>query len=138
MNKEEVLDQIELLLKETVEVLKQGKQLAEEEIPLIIQEFLTWELVSSIMWVVIGVILFLIGRYLPHMWLNDGREYDLDEKFFSRYCSRNDSGVILAYMLFILLTFISFIMVLVNLFNAIKIIIAPRVYLIEWASDLVS
>lgn len=136
--KEEIMGQVNVLLKEMVELLKQGKQFAEEEIPLVLQEFLTWELTSSIMWVVIGIILFLVARYLPHTWLDKEQKREDDDKFFNRYCPKSMASCVAARVFFIILGIISTCITISNLFTTIKIIIAPRVYLIEWANSLIS
>jgi len=138
MKKEEIMDQVNVLLKEMVELLKQGKQFAEEEIPLVLQEFLTWELTSSIMWIVVGIIFFLVGRYLPYAWLYKEQNNADDDKFFNRYCNRGKANTVTAFIFFIILGAIGACITISNLFATIKIIIAPRVYLIEWANSLIS
>ena len=138
MKKEEIMDQVNILLKEMVELLKQGKQFAEEEIPLVLQEFLTWGLTNSIMWIVIGIMFFLLGRYLPYAWLKKEQTDEDDDKFFNRYCKDYQSDVVTGWIFFMVLGTIGACITIINLFNTIKILIAPRIYLIEWFSDIIN
>jgi len=58
------------------EVVKKAVVLAEktgnfiiEQAPDILQEFYNWKIISYIMGILLSIIIFLIGRYIPYLWL---------------------------------------------------------------------
>jgi len=118
------------------EVVKKAVILAEktgnfiiEQAPDILQEFYNWKITSYIMGILLSIIIFLIGRYIPYLWLDDKESYSSDLKYFSKW---GDEGVTSAYIMFTITTVVSFILFTINTYKLIFIITAPKLFLIEY------
>ena len=118
------------------EVVKKAVILAEktgnfiiEQAPDILQEFYNWKIISYIMGILLSIIIFLIGRYIPYLWLDDKESYSSDLKYFSKW---GDEGVPWGYTLFIITTIISLLLIAKNIYCLIFIITAPKLFLIEY------
>jgi hypothetical protein len=118
-------------LEELVATLKEGGQFAMEQLPLFVHEYLSWGFWESVIW---GAILLSASSILIYM----------AKLFFNKYngyepTSYLDDG----HMLYIIVSGISaigsiFAVVgaITNILTAIKITVAPRVYLIENLTNL--
>lgn len=118
------------------EVVKKAVVLAEktgnfiiEQAPDILQEFYNWKIISYIMGILLSIIIFLIGRYIPYLWLTKEESHYYSDRFFNRYGS---DGVIGAYITFAITTITFSILFITNLYNLIFIITAPKLFLIEY------
>ncbi len=97
---------------------------AQEQAPIVVQEFLSWKYAQSILWIllsVIGLIIlgFLIKKCISKEWMTETSWISL-------------VGAIFGTVFFLMLLFIQ---TVPNVEQLIKIKVAPRVYMIEWASD---
>lgn len=112
---------------QVLESLQQAGEFAKEQIPLVLQEMLQWELWSSIF---IGVIFaaFAIFSYKALKW-----SYG---KFQNSTYDEEGYGFLIA-LLAVCITG-SIIGVVVNVLSAIKVLVAPRVYLIEHISNMIN
>lgn len=98
---------------------------AQEQAPLVVQEFLQWKFAQATIWTVVSVIgLVVLGYFTKKCfdWIEDSGGASV-------------MGVIFGGFFFALLVFAALIP---NVEQMVKVKIAPRVYLIEWVSDQVN
>lgn len=101
----------------------QGIEFTKEQAPLVIQEYLTFQMVYHLSIVLISLIVFiLIHRFLNKI-INKENDPDSALTFFSW------AGKLVAF--FLAIPFLQ------SGFIALKIIIAPKIYLIEFAASLI-
>ena len=105
-----------------------------EQTPLLLQEFYNWRITISILGILLGIIIFLLGRYIPYLWLNKERIDSDNIQFFKRFNNNTNSYEKLSFswIIFILLLIISINIILQNLYNLLYLLIAPKLYLIEY------
>jgi uncharacterized membrane protein YraQ (UPF0718 family) len=101
-------------------------EFAQEQSPMVVQEFLVWKFAQSVIWVIVGVIAI-------------GALGFLIKKCVSRI-SKSDEGEI--YFLpiaisVVVIVVICFINIVPNIEQIVKVKVAPRVFMIEWVSDQV-
>lgn len=132
-DKEEEPSKLDEVLSSAVQ---KGVELAEktghfviEQAPDLLQQFYKWHIAESIFWIVFSIMLFFLGRYLPYLWLSKEEKSYYSERFFGRY---GDEGIIGAYMMFIISTVVSFLVLLTNAYNLVFLLAAPKLYLIEY------
>jgi len=109
-------------------LIKEGIDFTKEQAPLVVQEFLTWEFWNSfgtgVLLLIISLTFLSIGwKYRKLMW------GELAQKTDGFTAMANVCIFAIALGLLIPMTF--------NFQTALKVKIAPRVYLIEWASNQV-
>lgn len=105
---------------------------AAKEIPLVIQEYLTWHWVESFFWSIIvggGFIIMAATLFKKVIWNNRDKEWT------KPYGALSDLGVGIGFAIAgtILLTFVGTMITAYNL-DWVKISVAPRVYLIDKAA----
>lgn len=126
-------EQLKELVKEALEIAEKTGEFVIEQAPLLLQEFYMWEISKSIFFILLSVLIFLLGRYTPHLYLekyDDERNYYDYSKFFSR---GGDDGVIaMAFTCFVLSLIFSIVLFIYYSYNLIFISIAPKLYLIEY------
>lgn len=106
-----------------------------EQTPLLLQEFYNWHITESILGILLGVIIFLIGRYIPYLWIkNKESQGNNSQQFFNRHSENNyySEPLIPAYICFICSSIASFIFIVLNVYNLLYLLIAPKLYLIEY------
>jgi UPF0716 family protein affecting phage T7 exclusion len=103
---------------------------AQQEIPLLVQEYLRWGIGDALMWMLLtvsmGVSLLRMGKRMasfPETRSYGG--YDGERLFFSRYVFP------MAGWAFIIVGFVT------NLYQVLQVLIAPRVYLLQQVRELV-
>lgn len=99
-----------------------------QQAPDVIREFYTWQITISIFAVVMSVLLFLLGRYIPYMYLSRDKK-TFNTRFFKRY---GDLKGEMSWFLFGFCTFFSLAIFLRNLLKLLYILIAPKMYIIEY------
>lgn len=99
-----------------------------EQAPLLLQEFYAWHICSSILFILLGIAFIIIGIRLPYFWL-DKEEKKWDFKYLNRY---GDEGAISAWFCFGIGTIIGIIMLIVSIYDLVFILVAPKLYLIEY------
>ena len=101
-----------------------------EQSPLLLQEFYMWHIWSNILFIFLGIFMFLAGRYAPYFWLEkENKNNYYDKTFFNRY---GDDGCIAGYMIFITTTITSITFIFISIYKLIYILIAPKLYLINY------
>lgn len=104
--------------------LGKAAALAYEQAPLLVQEFLTWKVIDNLF--IIGLMIFaIVGLCYLAKWVHNTPKIT-DGEPLAYFI-----GVILPIMGSILLVFLA----VSHVKDICKIKMAPRVYLIEWASD---
>ena len=99
-----------------------------EQAPLLLQEFYAWHICSSIFFIILGIAFIIIGIRLPYFWL-DKEERNWDFKYLNRY---GDEGAISAWFCFGIGAIVGIIMLIVNIYDLVFILVAPKLYLIEY------
>lgn len=98
---------------------------AQEQTPLVVQEFLAWKFAQATIWTVVSVIGLIVLGYIIkkcHDWLEESGGGSI-------------IGVIFGGVLFVMVVFMGLIP---NVEQMVKVKVAPRVYIIEWVSDQVN
>ena len=122
---EELQKSLNEYLSSLASTVKDGATFAGEQIPLVIQEKLSFDLVWAIVWMVMGIILLVVCGWLITM----GRKvYNLD-----RY---NES--IIGYAICSVASgLVGIGLMLNNLYIILNITLAPRLYIVEWVMGMV-
>lgn len=100
-----------------------------EQAPMLLQEFYNWHIFSHIFFICIGIIIILFSRYAPYLWLEKEEDVYNDVRYFSRY---GEEGVFFGYALFLIGGILGFIITLIDIYNLIYILVAPKLYLIDY------
>jgi len=117
--------------KELLDWAKQGKDIVAEQVPLLVQEIIKWGFAEAILYMVLAVAIFLSSRYLMKKWY---------EKPVTSCWRDWDEGGPLPGFAWVVIGgghVFSFYLFFNNLFVAVKTLVAPRVYLIEYLANLV-
>lgn len=129
---DEVLSEV---VKKALTVAEKTGDFVIEQAPLLLQEFYNWHITVSILGILLGICIFLLGRYIPNIWINnDESQGRYSSKYFNKYTADSyyDNGIIPAYIFFILCCITSIIIISINLYNLLFLLIAPKLYLIEY------
>tara|TARA_R110002050_G_scaffold108009_2_gene218590 strand:+ start:353 stop:709 length:357 start_codon:yes stop_codon:yes gene_type:complete len=105
------------LVEKAISGIEKGVDFAIEQAPLLVQEFYNWHIAETVIYLVISVILLSI----PYVM------YRLDKKY-------DFSNEIILFPVFVSLVsfLIGVIMFVAGLLDLVKLIVAPRLYLIEY------
>ena len=133
--KKELEEIILNMLKKSLEIAEKTGEFVMDQAPDILREFYMWHTSKAIFYMLLGIVFYLLGRYIPHLGLKkeDPKEH-YTMRFFSRYGEGehgNGSGII-AWGCFILLGVIGALFFFINAYNLVYILVAPKVYLIEY------
>lgn len=112
--------------------IQKGSAFASQQLPLIIQEKLHYEIVSSLAWIGIWLTITIIA------WSAQRIVWRLTEPKPSSYLSSDDEtarGVTTAAA--ILLSIFAIIDIVYNIDHLIYVWMAPRVFIIEWLKELI-
>ena len=129
---DEVLSEV---VKKALTVAEKTGDFVIEQAPLLLQEFYNWHITVSILGILLGICIFLLGRYIPNIWIiNNESQGNYSSKYFSKY-TKNDSwenGIIPAWIIFFTGLLTSIVIISINLYNLLFLLIAPKLYLIEY------
>ncbi len=117
---------IEVMGAELLDYLQSSAGFVVEQTPLVLQEILTYYFVFHLIWVAVCLVPLVAWIYTIRRYIRDYAKYSHDEKENWGFCMAF-GGVVAA---------LAQIGTLSNLFEVIKIILAPRLYLIEYVSTL--
>lgn len=118
-------------------------EFSQEQIPDVIQQLLTWHLMESL---VLGILLtslptawvYLCYRFRPGQKVNPKESYRRNTKFNFFTDEDNDPDPRIIFVMFATVAAIgSFLGGLGNLLQAVKIIVAPKLYLLEYGASLI-
>jgi len=97
---------------------------AQEQAPLVVQEFLTWKFAQATIWTVISVIGLIVLGYCIKKCIN----------WLEESGGGSMVGILFGVILFVVVMFVGLIP---NVEQMVKVKVAPRVFIIEWVSDQV-
>ena len=126
-------EQLKELVKEALEIAEKTGEFVIEQAPLLLQEFYMWEISKSVFFILLSVLIFLFGRYTPHLYLE---KYDKEKKkyYYSKFFSRGgyNEDTSSAFLCFVLSLIFSIVLFFHYSYNLIFISVAPKLYLIEY------
>lgn len=123
---DEVLSEV---VKKALVLAEKTGEFAIEQAPLLLKEFYLWHIWSSVLFILIGIILIILSIKIPHLWLSKEKEDSWDTNFFGKY---GDDGCIPAWVIFGVSTAIGLCMICSNIYNLTYILVAPKLYLIDY------
>ena len=114
------------------------REFAEEQIPLVVQELLRWEFTVSLIAWIVGVLLMVVPAA---MWLRAWRRKEVKTHADGSLVSDHNHthGIWDGYFLLLIPVVVSIIIgvtVVINSFTWLQIAMAPRVFLLEYAANL--
>jgi hypothetical protein len=117
------------------EVVKKALLVAEktgdfviEQAPMLLKEFYAWHIWSSVFFIFIGIGFMFFGFRLPYLWLSKEKGR-YDSRYFKRF---GEEEVFLAWSSFTIGMAIGVSMVIINLYDLVYILVAPKLYLIDY------
>lgn len=140
-------EQFQKVLIDVMAVLNDAAQwsaaVAKQELPLLVQEYLRWGMVKEVVWFLVFTALAVgalrVGKYL--------REYEYPKSpvldYYGKptgemkYADSCYTGKVFGNIIFRVFALVLGLFALWPLMNALKIYIAPRVYLLEQVSGLI-
>ena len=100
-------------------------EFAQEQSPMVVQEFLMWKFAQSVIWVIVGVIALGVLSYLFKKCVD--------------WFSESEGVSIIPGSFFVLMIVLVCCMTVVpNIEQMVKVKVAPRVFMIEWVSSQVT
>ena len=141
MNKlEETLQKI---LEKSIELAEQTGEFVMDQAPLLLQEFYRWHIMQCVLYFILAFIIFFAVKYVSTFfgskkefsitYDNYGREREIKSvKMYGRYYNPQDDYLV-GNLIFKIGSFIPLvIIVFINLYKLLFILIAPKLYLIEY------
>jgi hypothetical protein len=136
-----VQDALVDVINKSVTAFEQGASFLAAELPDVVYQLLLWHAVKSAVFCVIGIFLLVLMVVILVKYSGKGAETEENEYHRMKYkwtLTHDDDGdvgphVIVLGVVCILLTFISF--ALINM-TWLQIMIAPKIFLIEYAANL--
>lgn len=108
-------------------------EFSKEQIPDVLEQLLMWNMCESIMWLVIGLVLVVTSVKMFFGW-NSRKKVILS----SDYCGEDKEDLQTIWWVVLIVIGVAGIpFVIYNTLEIIKIIVAPKLYLLEYAADLV-
>ncbi len=103
-------------------------EFAQEQSPMVVQEFLLWKFAQSVIWVIVGVIAIGVLGFLIKKCVSKLKNSKSDE----------DEIYVLPIIISVIISVvICFVNIVPNVEQIVKVKVAPRVFMIEWVSDQV-
>jgi len=125
-NTDEALSSV---VKKAIVTMEKTGDFVIEQAPMVLQEFYQWHIISSILLIMLSVVIFLIGRYASYLWLSKEKSC---WRFFKRYGEEYSDTIILAWVTFCISIIIAFVIFSLHLYKLIFILVAPKLYLLEY------
>lgn len=132
---EETKNALNEFIVSSIEAVKQGAEFVKEQVPMVLQEYIAWGIVSNaVMAVVFAAVLY--GMYRVAKWAydntNDGMRKRGEE--IGRY--RDDFGYVMAITLSALASIVAASCMVSSISDALMAAVAPRVYLIQTFTEM--
>lgn len=109
----------------TVESVSDVVEFSKQQIPDIIHQLLVWKIAESIVWLILGALIMFTGAWVTNRFRDRMNEEEAS------------SGTICQIIVTIVTGFIGICMIVSNLLDVLYIWLAPKVWLIEYAADLI-
>ena len=117
------------IVQKALVIAEQTGEFVIEQAPLLLQEFYRWHIGSSIFWAIFGIGIMILGYRLPFLFPNVTEKTSYyDRKYFNRWFY-DSSG---AWISFFVGIFLGSVLFLMNLYNLMYILVAPKLYLIDY------
>ena len=138
----ELVDNLQQTDQVLATILDKSLKLAEKtgdfvitQAPDVLRQFYIWHTIDYVMWMIFGIGIILMGRYIPHLWKEREESSYNTIRFFNIWVDR-DGGIFMAYLSFILGSVVGLAMFINNLMDFLYITFAPKLYLIEYLLEL--
>jgi hypothetical protein len=126
-------DQLEQLLKFLLDSLKETKDFTIEQAPIVVKEYLHWYLAESVFWAVLWLVIGVVAAIAV------GRFIDACSDATNEFDKPSASAVRAMKIGFrTLLACITTVFVATQVYDIIKVTVAPRVVLIDFVRDTIS
>lgn len=126
---EELKNQLGELVKKTLELAQRTGQFVIDQAPDLVREFYRWQVFSAVFWIAVSVMIFLLVRYTPNLYLRKGKTgHFMEEEFFGKY----GEAAIGSWIIFIVGSIASFIILIASMYDLLFLLIAPKMYLIDY------
>lgn len=119
------------MVEKALTVAEKTGEFVVEQAPLLLQEFYAWHIAKSIIGILIGILIIVVGYNLRKIWGKKvDKEYckDWDEIVLGGYASENVSTV----MTIVFSLIGGLVVISINSYSLIFILVAPKLYLIEY------
>ena len=134
MNKLE--EQLAIVVEKSIAVAEKTGEFVIETAPELLQEFYTWHLAKNCFWLVlVSVGLYLLAR-LPYIWCEKEKDDNYTEKYLGRWM--NNYEIVGSWVYFAIAMAIGSIIIAVKIYNILFILVAPKLYLIEYFAELLT
>jgi len=100
-------------------------EFAQEQSPMVVQEFLMWKFAQSVIWVIVGVIALGVLSYLF-------------KKCVDWFPESEGVSIIPGFWCVLMIVLVCCMTVVPNIEQMVKVKVAPRVFMIEWVSSQVT
>ena len=127
------------LINKSLEGMGQASEFIVSETPEVIQQLMTWYMVKSALLCAIGVILFFLTIHIFKKYSGVGEKCNNETSKHKWTLTNDDYGDLSIHAIFSAVTLLMLILTFISMINIewLQIIIAPKVWLIEYAADLV-
>jgi len=99
-----------------------------EQAPDLLQEFYNWHICSNIFGICLGLLLCFLGYKIPFLWITKKEKEYFDDKYFNRYSEEAFVG----WIVFSIFNLIGLIFLFHSIYELVFILVAPKLYLIEY------
>lgn len=102
-----------------------------EQAPLVLQEFYNWHIMSDILMIIVGIVLIILSRYVPYLWV--AKDGDTDYYRGTYFGRKGDQDYIFpAWLVFGIGSIVGIINICINIYDLVYILTAPKIYLIDY------
>ena len=140
---EKLQEQLAEVVSKAIAVAEKTGDFAIDQAPDLLREFYAWAIVENIFCILVGVGVIVLGRYLPYLWMPLKKEMSDSycDKFFGKYreVSYSNKGTFsgLSNLVFIIALIVGILVILTNVFDLLKVLVSPKLYLIEHFIDVI-
>lgn len=138
----ELVDNLQQTDQVLATILDKSLKLAEKtgdfvitQAPDVLRQFYIWHTIDYVMWMIFGIGMILMGRYIPHLW-KDKEESSYNTKRFFNIRVNSDHGIFFAGLSLSVGSITGVIIFIISLMDFLYITFAPKLYLIEYLLEL--
>lgn len=135
---EELEKQLAKIIEKSIEGVEKTGEFVMDQAPELIQQFFMWHMASYIFFTLLGVIILVLGLWLTRLFStpkNERSEARTYIKILGAYYDYHADKEVAGYLGTICSFVAAIIVILVNLYKVIYILIAPKLYLLEYFID---
>lgn len=134
---EQLQQSLSQILEQAVSGVQAGVSLLSAELPDVIHQLLMWKMIESLIWCIGGVAFTVIAIRWFLKFVGKGKE--LDAKYKATL-THDEQGNLAEWSPVSLIPLVIIVLIAMNTINItwLQILIAPKVYLIEYAANLVT